>query len=268
MPKYPTSNGAAAFGRLQQQAKSQSESLPAASQVDRIVEEVVGNDVTEPLTGRRTPYATCTRPYYADAVVVMQLLNSDMWAGILKPFGGLRSRCPSLQALGVDSDTSLLAALQQRFNPNLVESRDDQSAWTSALNQCARIAFEKLLAAAREGWLTPVMFDRDGNTVMHLASRSWNSSALSFLESQVCCVCRMNETQYDDVMFTDQHHAQQRDGHDERLWLHAPALRRRQRQAARCIRVRGQQIVCRGSARLVWANKCVYQLLFFCGEDV
>lgn len=244
MPKYPTSNGAAAFSRLQLQTKSQSESLPAASQVERIGEEVVGNDVTEPLTGRRTPYATCTRPYYADAVVVMQLLNSDMWAGILKPFGGLRSRCTSLQALGVDSDTRLLAALQQRFDPNLVESRDDQSAWTSALTQCARIAFEKLLVAAREGWVTPVMFDRDGNTVMHLAARCWDSRALSFLEGQVYCVCRMVETQSDDAMFTDHHHVEQRDGHDKRLWLHAPALRRSQRQTARCIRVRGQQIVC------------------------
>jgi hypothetical protein len=78
----------------------------------------------------------------------------------------------------------------------------------------------------------------------------------------------MFEAQPDDAMFTDQHHVQQRDGHDKRLWLHAPALRRRQRQTARCIRVRGQQIVCWGCTWLVWANKCVYQLLFFCGEDV
>jgi hypothetical protein len=184
MPKYPTSNGAA-LGSLPQQTTSFSESSPAAADVNRLQEEVVGNDVTEPLTGRRTPFATCTRPYYADAVVVMQLLNSDVWAGMLKPFGGLRSRCLRLQALGIDSDATLLAALQQHFNPNLVESRDDLRAWTSALSQCTRVAFEKLLVAGREGWLSPVMFDRDGNTILHLALRCWDSGALRFLEGQV-----------------------------------------------------------------------------------
>ena len=51
--------------------------------------------------------------------------------------------------------------------------------------QCARVAFEKLLQASKEGWLTPVVFDRDGNTVLHIAARCWDAKALCFLDGQV-----------------------------------------------------------------------------------
>jgi hypothetical protein len=127
----------------------------------------------------------CIRPQYAAAVAVMQLLTSELWIETLKPFGGLRARCPALVILGIDSDAALLAALHEQLRPEAVQSRDEQSAWSAALKQCARVAFEKLLQASKEGWLTPVVFDRDGNTVLHIAARCWDAKALCFLDGQV-----------------------------------------------------------------------------------
>ncbi len=186
MPKYPTSNAVAAVGTHGQH--SQSASLPAASSArtnDAEANKCEENDVTEPLTGKRTPWVTCMRPYYAAAVVVLQLLTSDLWIEVLKPFGGLRSRCPDLKTLGIDSDDALLAALHEHWRPDVVESRDEQSSWTAALKQCTRAAFIKLMAAVSEGWLSPLTFDRDGNTIMHIALRCSDSRALCFLDGQV-----------------------------------------------------------------------------------
>jgi hypothetical protein len=146
--------------------------------------EIEDNDVTETLTGKGVPYFACSRPYYAAAVVVMQLLTSDLWIEVLKPFGGLRSRCPALENFGIDSDAALLSALQSYWRPSDM-TRDDESAWAAALNQCAVKACHKLLAAVNQGWMTPVMFDRDGNNVMHLALRFWDARALQFLDGQV-----------------------------------------------------------------------------------
>jgi hypothetical protein len=190
MPKYPTSNAAAAFSThrphtLTAPSAAVAVAAVAARSAKEFAGEADGDDVTEPLTGKRTPLATGTRPYYAAAVAVMQLLAGDIWMEALKPFGGLRSRCPDLETLGIHSDEALLAALNDRMRADFVEASGEKSAWSAALRQCARVAFEKLMAAVSEGWLSPLMFDRDGNTVMHIALRCWDARALAFLDGQV-----------------------------------------------------------------------------------
>ena len=192
MPKYPTSNKGHHRQPVETSLSPAASSAAALARATTSVpvtvgesEQSQGNDVTEPLTGRRTAFAACIRPQYAAAVAVMQLLTSELWIETLKPLGGLRARCPALATLGIDSDAALLAVLHEQLRPEAVQSRDEQSAWCAALKQCARVAFEKLLEASKEGWLTPVVFDRDGNTVLHIAARCWDARALCFLDGQV-----------------------------------------------------------------------------------
>jgi hypothetical protein len=184
--KYPTSNAETSLRRQQAEPATASFDRSASKKaVDLESSQSAGNDVTEPLTGKRTPFVTCTRPQYAAAVAVLQLLTSELWIESLKPFGGLRARCPALATLGIDSDAALLASLHEQLRPEIVKSRDELCAWTAALKQCVRVAFEKLLEASQEGWLSPLAFDRDGNTVIHIAMRCWDARALRFLDGQV-----------------------------------------------------------------------------------
>jgi hypothetical protein len=282
MPKYPTSN--AESGQSRQHAGHSSPNFNFSSPTvnhsntalargrDATFQETKqseGNDVTEPLTGKRTPFITCTRPQYAVAVAVMQLLTSELWIETLKPFGGLRSRCCALETLDIHSDAALLAALHEQLRPDVVTTRDDQSAWTAALKQCARVAFEKLLEASKQGWLAPMAFDRDGNTVLHIAMRCWDSRALLFLEGQVRSVwCMRSDFVCANWTFAVQCYTQQCNGNDKCQWLYSSSVCSSQLLATCSCSMSVQQIMRRNGSGPFWANKRVHKLLLLCSENV